>query len=103
MQLACDLVEVSLKRLHSRRMPATKKYKHNLNEERQLLQDSANSVYACVKKLQAPLFKEFQEIQYDLLRRVTSKESLEDEETKASLVQFLWQVSLPLYCIESSI
>lgn len=48
MQLACDLVEVSLTRLKSRRVPKTKKYKHNLNEERQSLKDSAKQVYSCV-------------------------------------------------------
>lgn len=86
MQLACDLVEVSLKRLNSRRVPKTKKYKHNLNEERQLLYDSTSKVYSCVKKLQDPIRSELQEILTSLMMRITSKESMEDEETKASLI-----------------
>lgn len=44
MQLAEDLVEVSLKRLQARRVPKTKKYKHNLIEERKILQTSISSV-----------------------------------------------------------
>ena len=48
MQHACDLIELSLKRLQSRRVPKTKTYKRNINEEKQKLANSIEAVHSSV-------------------------------------------------------
>ena len=58
-------------------------------------------MYACIQKLQSPLHKEFQDILDNVLIRITSKESTEDENSKANLVQFLWHVVVPLYTLQN--
>ena len=90
MQLASDLVELSLKRLKSRRVPKTKKYKHNLIEERQTLLNSSKAVFDIVQKLLLPLRSDVSDLLQSLLFRVTNKESIEEEGVKSHLLGYIW-------------
>ena len=102
-QLAEDLVEVSLKRLQARRIPTTKKYKHNLIEERKILQTSISSVIQCVQRQHVLLAHDLNEILQILLIKITDKEQSVDidEQTKSQFMQLLWHTCIPLHSVQS--
>ena len=96
-------MEVSLKRLQVRRIPKTKKAKHNLIDERQILQTSISSVVNCVQKLHASLVMDLNEILQSLLLKITDKESTENEQSKSQMMQFLWHTCIPLHSIQTQL
>lgn len=98
-QLAQDLVEISLKRLKSRRVPKSKKYKTILDEERERLETSALNLFKGIERLQAALISDFPELLQILLDRLLEKTGNQEEEqaNNSQLLQFIWQVCVPLY------
>lgn len=61
-QLAQDLVEISLRRLKSRRVPKSKTFKITLDEERQRLESSTFNLFKGIERLQVALISDFPEI-----------------------------------------
>ena len=100
--MAQDLVELSLKRLSSRRVPKTKKYKHNLIEERQTLEKSAKCIIDSIWLLQksATLSQDLLELLNLMLSKFSDKEDPVDEQAKGQFIEFIWHVCVPLQMIE---
>ena len=97
---------MSLKRLQSRRVPKTRKYKHNLQEERHRLQQATQSVMTSVERLQRAVLREddIHQILHIVLAQIIDKNVDDigvDEQTKGHLVEFMWQICIPLHMIES--